>query len=104
MPTQPPKACRVVLLSQLGPESCRVIAAALIHERALGKPLTASAIRRLCEEEGASYSACLAVILGKGVSRETGRPIPLGKTGSVIAVPDDETEAALDWREEIDAS
>ncbi len=91
-----------MLLSRLGSETQRVIAAALIHERAFGKPLTASAIRRLCGEEGASYAACLAVILGQGVDRDTGKPTPLGKTGTVIAVPDDETEAALDWREEIE--
>jgi len=92
-----------MLLSQLGPESCRVIAAALIHERAFGRPMTASAIRRLCEAEGASYAACLAVILGQGVNRDTGKPIALGTPGTMIAVPDEETEAALDWCEGIDA-
>ena len=92
-----------MLLSQLGPETHRVIAAALIHERAFGKPLTASGIRGLCEAEGASYSACLAVILGKGLNRATGKPIPLGTPGSNVAVPDEETEAALDWRATIDA-
>jgi len=92
------------LLSQLGPETHRVIAAALIHERALGRPMSASSIRRLCEAAGASYGACLAVILGKGLNRATGRPITIGTPGSSLAVPDDETEAALDWREEIDAS
>lgn len=90
------------LLSSLGPASHRVIAAALIHERALGKPMTPAVIRRLCESEGASYGACLAVILGKGIESGTGRPIRVGTTGSSIRVPDDETEAALDWCEEID--
>lgn len=91
------------LLSQLGPESCRVIAAALIHERAFGKPLTCSAIRRLCEAEGASYAACLAVILGKGLDTKSGTLVFLGTPGTAVSVPDDETEAALDWREALDA-
>ena len=93
-----------MLFRKLGPATHRVLAAALVHERAFGKPLSASAIRRLCEAEGASYSACLAVILGKGLDSRSGEPVVLGIPGSSVAVPDEETEAALDWRGEIDAS
>ena len=91
------------LLSRLGPETQRVIAAALIHERALGRPMGISAIRRLCEEEGGSLGACLAVIRNAGIGRD-GWLVRLGEPGSSVAVPDEETEAALDWRGEIDAS
>lgn len=90
------------LLRKLSPATHRVLAAAFVHERAFGKPMRASQLEGLCEAEGASYAACLAVILGQGVNRETGEPIALGTPGTLIAVPDDETEAALDWREEID--
>ena len=55
--------------------------------------------RDLGVAEGASYTACLAVVLGKGLSK-AGMPVPLGTPGSNVAVPDEETEAALDWREE----
>lgn len=90
------------LLSKLGPATHRVLAAALIHEREFGKPMGASMLRRLCEAEGASYTACLAVVRGQGLQQ--GEPIKVGTPGSAIAVPDDETEAALDWRERIDPS
>lgn len=89
-------------LSKLSPATHRVLAAALVHERALCKPMTASAIRRLCEAEGASYGACLAVILGQGL--QAGKLVRIGTPNSFISVPDDETEAALDWRERIDPS
>ena len=59
-------------------------------------------VERLCEETGASLGACLAVILGLGRDGRTGELVRIGTIGSQIAVPDDETEAALDWREEID--
>lgn len=91
------------LLSQLGPETHRVIAAAFIHERTFGKPMIPRTIQNLCQAEGASYSACLVVILGKGLNK-AGWPIELGTPGSDIRVPDEETEAALDWRERIDPS
>lgn len=88
------------LISKLGSASTRVLAAALIHERAFGKPMSAAVIRRLCEAEGASYGACLAVILGQGV--QAGELVKIGTPGSAIAANDDETVAALDWRERID--
>lgn len=92
------------LISKLGPETHRVLAAALVHERAFGNPMSESVLRRLCEAEGASLGACLAVILGHGLDRGTGKPVPLDGPWSSLSVPDDETEAALDWREKIDPS
>lgn len=64
--------------------------------------MSASVINRLCEAEGASLTACLAIILGQGHDRRTGKLVRVGTTGTFIAAPDDETEAALDWREAID--
>jgi hypothetical protein len=90
------------LLSQLGPETHRVIAAAFIHERTFGKPMIPRTIQNLCQAEGASYSACLVVILGKGLNK-AGWPVSLNdRQGVSVRVPDEETEAALDWRERID--
>ena len=65
------------LLSQLGPETHRVIAAAFIHERTFGKPMIPLTIQNLCQAEGPSYSACLVVILGKGLNNgSVPRPAP----------------------------
>ena len=89
------------LLRKLSPVTYRVLAAALVHERAFGKPMSASQLEGLCEAEGASYTACLAIVLGQGLQR--GEPVEIGTPGSNIIAPDEETVAALDWREEIDA-
>lgn len=85
-------------ISRLTPATHRVLAAALIHERRFGKPMGESMIRRLCAAEGASLGACLTFILGLGIESDTGNSVRVG-TGSSIRVPDDETEAALDWSE-----
>ena len=90
-------------LSKLTPATHRVIAAALLHERARkGKKMTVARITRLCEETGASLGACLAVILGMGLDGDTGKPVRLDGPSASIKVPDDETEAAIDWRADID--
>lgn len=89
-------------ISQLDPETHRVIAAAFIHERTFGKPMIHRTIQNPCLAEGASYNACLVFILGKGLHK-AGWPVSLnGRQGVSVRVPDEETEAALDWREEID--
>ena len=93
------------LLSQLSPATLRVIAAAFIHEREFGKPMMTLAIRKLCQAEGASLCACLAIIRGRGIDRATGWSVHLDdpKRG-FVRVPDEETKAALGWRAEIGAS
>ena len=88
-------------LSKLSPATHRVIAAALLHERVKGKPMTVATITRLCEKTGASLGACLAFILGLGLDLDTGKLVRLGSPErKAINAPDDETEAALDWSEE----
>ncbi len=87
------------LLSKLGPATHRVLAAALVHERALGKPMSPAMIQRLCEAEGASLGACLAFILGQGRDVSTGKLVRIGSPDSAIDARDEETEAALDWSE-----
>lgn len=89
------------LLSQLGPATHRVLAAALIHERAFGKPMSPAVIRRLCEAEGASFTACLAIIRGQAVECGTGKVVAIDAPGEPINANDDETVAALDWRQRI---
>ncbi len=92
-------------LSKLSPATHRVIAAALLRERAHpGKPMPVGMVERLCEQTGASLGACLAIILGLARDGRSGELVRIGTEGSRIAVPDDETEAALDWRERIDPS
>jgi len=83
-------------LSKLSPATHRVIAAALLHERAHGKPLSVATIARLCERSGASLGACLVFILGLGRDGD-GKSVRVGTAD--ISVPDEETEAALDWSE-----
>jgi hypothetical protein len=85
-------------ISQLSPATHRVLAAALIHERQFRKPMSAGMIRRLCEAEGASYTACLAFILGLGV--QDGKLVRIGSPEHhAIDGPDEETVAALNWSE-----
>jgi len=83
------------LISQLSPATHRVLAAALIHERQFRKPMSAGVIRRLCEAEGASFTACLALIRGEGI--EDGKPVRLDGEWRAIDARDAETEAALNW-------
>jgi hypothetical protein len=88
-------------LSKLSPATHRVIAAALLHERANGKPMSVATITRLCERTGASLGACLVFVLGLGRDANTGKLVRLGSPehGSINA-PDVEIEAALDWSEQ----
>ncbi|HHH28512.1 MAG TPA: hypothetical protein ENK57_09220 [Polyangiaceae bacterium] len=89
-------------LSKLSPATHRVIAAALLHERAKGKPMTVARITRLCEDTGASLGACLASIHGLGRNLDTGKLVRLGSPEhKAINAPDDETMAALDWLEKL---
>lgn len=83
-------------LSKLTPATHRVIAAALLHERANGKPMSVATITRLCERTGASLGACLTFILGIGLDGN-GKPVRVGTVE--LSVLDEETEAALDWSE-----
>ncbi len=92
------------LFSQLSTATHRVLAAALIHERRFGKPMSPSVIRELCTEERASFTACLAIIRGQGQESRTGKVVPIDAPGDPIDANDDETVAALDWRERIDKS
>jgi hypothetical protein len=90
-------------ISALSPPTIKVLAAALIYERRFGKPMTADMLMDLCIESNASEGAVFAIVLGKGMNGDSDVSdeemlIDLDAPGpAAFEVPDDETEAALDW-------
>jgi hypothetical protein len=88
---------------QLSPGTLRVLGAALVHERATGKPFGHSAIRRLCAAEGGSVGACLVVIKGMANGPD-GWAVNVNDPDAVIEAEDRDTEIALKARKDVRAT
>lgn len=88
---------------QLSPGTLRVLGAALVHERATGKPLGHSAIRRLCAAEGGSVGACLVVIKGRAIGPD-GWAVDINDPDAVIEVEDQDTKIVLKARKDVRAT
>lgn len=82
------------MLSDLKPETQRVIATALAHRKQHGRDMSASALIRLARCEGASASAVIVAVLGLGTSTD-GWPVKLSDQSAMIVVPDIDTRHAL---------
>ena len=88
---------------QLSPGTLRVLGAALVHERATGKPLGHSAIKRLCAAEGGSVGACLVVIKGMAIGPD-GWAVDINDPDAVIEAEDQDTKIALKARKDVRAT
>ncbi len=88
---------------QLSPGTLRVLGAALVHERATGKPLGHSAIRRLCAAERGSVGACLVIVKGMAIGPD-GWAVSIDDPDAVIEVEDTDTKIALKARKDVRAT